>query len=70
MRRFDELTDDERIERIQRLALKALAGYGLTGDLALIARRESTVFRLRTGGGSYAVRICAAGHDLAPLRRG
>lgn len=69
MRRFDELTDDERIERTQRLALKALAGYGLTGDLAFVARRESTIFRLRTGGGSYAVRICAAGHDHAPLQR-
>ncbi len=69
MRRFDELSDDERVEKTQRLAQKALVGYGLAGDLAFVVRRENTVFRLRTGGGSYAVRICAAGHDHVPLQR-
>ena len=69
MRRFDELSDDEKAEKILRLAQKALAGYGLTGDLTVVAQREKTIFRLRTGGGSYAVRICAAVHDHAPLKR-
>ncbi|MCX6092237.1 MAG: phosphotransferase [Candidatus Bipolaricaulota bacterium] len=69
MRRFDELTEDEKTEKLLRLGQKALSAYGLTGDLAFVAQRENTVFRLRTGGGSYAVHICAAGHDHAPLKR-
>ncbi len=69
MRRFDELTDGEKTEKTLRLAQKALTGYGLSGDLTFVAQRENTIFRLQTGGASYAVRICAAGHDHAPLQR-
>jgi Ser/Thr protein kinase RdoA (MazF antagonist) len=69
MRRFDELPEDEKTEKIQRLAQKALAGYGLAGDLVFIARGTHTVFRLRAGGSSSAVRISPSGYDHAPLRR-
>ncbi len=69
MRRFDQLSEDEKREKILRLAQKALAGYGLTGDLAFAAQGQSAVLKLRAGGASYAVRICSAGRDHAPLQR-
>jgi len=69
MRRFDELADSEKAERYVRLAEKALAAYGLAGDLAYVAQGTSVVFRLRAGGASFAVRLCAPGRDHVPLRR-
>jgi Ser/Thr protein kinase RdoA (MazF antagonist) len=69
MRRFDELADSEKTERYVRLAEKALAAYGLAGDLAYVAQGTSVVFRLRAGGASFAVRLCAPGRDHVPLRR-
>ncbi len=69
MRRFDELTDSEKTERYARLAEKALAAYGLAGDLVYVAQGTSVVFRLRAGGASFALRLCAPGRDHAPLRR-
>jgi Ser/Thr protein kinase RdoA (MazF antagonist) len=69
MRRFDELSDSEKTEKILRLAQKALVGYGLAGDLTAVAQRRSHVFRFTARDASYAVRVCAAGHDPAPLKR-
>jgi Ser/Thr protein kinase RdoA (MazF antagonist) len=69
MRRIDELTDGEKTERYARLAEKALAAYGLVGDLAYVAQGTSVVFRLRVGGASFALRLCAPGCDHVPLRR-
>jgi len=69
MRRFDELTDAEKAERLERVAHKALLGYGLSGDLRLLESSTHTVFLLRTGGAAYAVRACAAGRDRPPLER-
>jgi Ser/Thr protein kinase RdoA (MazF antagonist) len=69
MRRFDDLADSEKTERYARLAEKALAAYGLAGDLAYVARGTSVVFRLRAGGASFALRLCAPGRDHVPLRR-
>jgi len=69
MRRFEELSDGEKIERLERVAHKALLGYGLTGDLRHVASTTHTIFQLRTGGATYAVRVCAPGIDRAPLER-
>jgi Ser/Thr protein kinase RdoA (MazF antagonist) len=69
MRRFDELTDSEKTARYTRLAEKALVAYGLAGDLAYVGQGTSVVFRLRAGGASFALRLCAPGRDHAPLRR-
>ncbi len=69
MQRYSELSDTEKQERVQRLAQKALLAYGLSGDLTLVGGSTNTVFRLRTGGFSYAVRVSPAGCDHAPLRR-
>jgi Ser/Thr protein kinase RdoA (MazF antagonist) len=69
MRRFDELTDGEKTERLLRVVKKALLGYGLSGDLSLVASATNHVFRLRTGGAAYAVRVCSAGREHSPLQR-
>jgi Ser/Thr protein kinase RdoA (MazF antagonist) len=69
MRRFDELTDDEKVEKLLRLAQKALQAYGLAGELSFAAQGACTVFRLRAAGTSYALHVSAAGRDLTPLRR-
>jgi Ser/Thr protein kinase RdoA (MazF antagonist) len=69
MRRFDELTDSEKTERYARLAEKALTAYGLAGNLTYVARGTNVVFRLRAGGASFALRLCAPGRDHVPLRR-
>lgn len=69
MRRFDELSDIEKEEKIQRLAQKALLAYGLSGDLSLAANATSIVFQLRAGGLSLAVRISPPGSERVPLRR-
>ncbi len=69
MRRFDELSDSEKTEKLLRLAQKALAAFGLSGELGFVAQGANTVFRLRAGGVSHAVRICAPGYDHATLRR-
>ncbi len=69
MRRFDELTDAEKGERLLRLAEKSLLGYGLAGELGHVASTTHTVFRLRAGGTTYAVRISPPGYDHPRLRR-
>ncbi len=69
MRRFDELSDEERNERFLRLVEKALHGYGLTGRLSHAATATHVVLRLQVGGTSYAVRISPSGCDHALLRR-
>lgn len=69
MQRFTELSEDERTERLLRVAGKGLLAYGLVGDLRLVAGDADAVFRLRAGGHSYAVRVSAAGRDHASLLR-
>lgn len=69
MRRFDELSDGEKTERLGRLAEKALLGYGLSGSLSHVATSTHTVFQLRLGGVSYGVRVSPPGYDHLLLRR-
>ena len=69
MRRFDDLADAEKNERLLHLAEKALAGYGLTGELKHVATATHTTFQLRLAGASYAVRISPSGYDHALLQR-
>ncbi|MEN6370178.1 MAG: phosphotransferase [Thermotogota bacterium] len=69
MRRFEVLSEEERVDRYKALAKKALLAYGLSPDLTYVGQGTYTVFRASFGGGNLAVRIGEAGRDLTSLRR-
>lgn len=69
MRRFEVLSDEERVDRYKALARKALLAYGLAPDLTYVDQGTHTVYRASFGGGAFAVRIGEAGRDLALVRR-
>ncbi|MDD5263573.1 MAG: phosphotransferase [Candidatus Bipolaricaulis sp.] len=69
MRRFEILSEEERVDRYKALAKKALLAYGLAPDLTYIGQGSHIVFRAALGGGIFAVRIGDPGRDLGMLRR-
>ena len=72
MRRpYESLSEEERIERLKRLARKALAIYGLDeADLRYIEPATNVIFEVRSrSGGHYVLRICESGRDEASLQR-
>lgn len=69
MRRFEILSEEERVDRYRALAKKALLAYGLSPDLTYIGQGSHIVFRAAFGNGVFAVRIGEAGRDLVVLQR-
>ena len=68
---YESLSEQERIERLELLARKALAIYGLDdADLRYVEPATNVIFEVRgRRGGHYVLRICESGRDEASLQR-
>ena len=70
MHSIDALSEDERVERYEKLARKALTAYALEdADLRFLGPGTNVVFRVQTDDGRWALRICHPDHDHDALMR-